>query len=328
MSNTVPFAATTDPAQLGRAACRAWRIALVAYLVPVTIATHWPRLGFGSGGPIDKFVHFLAFGVLAWLWMHAKPFGRASAGWGLAAAWVFVDERTQALEILGRTFSGYDMIAGWLGVAMAGALYALMRAGTPAGTAARADAELARDVGSASRGAWMSAAFVTSVVIVVLGGLFVFKGWWADGTVNLGSVIYAIGYSGFVGVAIAAYGVGLFGEAYAARQLGRPLVRVPREAMPFWRIGFMVAAAFLLSALYELLVRALFGVEPADEVKVDHGGFLVLRQGFLLAAALVSIALGNTIGARAAFRANPALAEAALARAIERPANPSAKRAR
>jgi hypothetical protein len=36
----------------------------------------------------------------------------------------------------------------------------------------------------------------------------------------------------------------------------------------------------------------------------------------------------TTIGARAAFRANPALAEAALARAIERPANPSAKRAR
>ncbi|MEY5031132.1 MAG: hypothetical protein RL354_163, partial [Planctomycetota bacterium] len=47
MSNTVPFAAMTDPVQLGRAACRAWRIALVAYLVPVTIATHWPRLGFG-----------------------------------------------------------------------------------------------------------------------------------------------------------------------------------------------------------------------------------------------------------------------------------------
>ena len=328
MSNTVPFAATTDPAQLGRAACRAWRIALVAYLVPVTIATHWPRLGFGSGGPIDKFVHFLAFGVLAWLWMHAKPFGRASAGWGLAAAWVFVDERTQALEILGRTFSGYDMIAGWLGVAMAGALFALMRTGTPAGTTARADADYARDVGSASPRAWATAALLTSVVIAVLGGLFVLKGWLADDAVNLGTVIYAIGYSGFIGVVIAAYGVRLFGEAYAARQLGRPLVRVPREAMPFWRIGFMVAAAFLLVALYELFVRALFGVEPADEVKVDHGGFLVLRQGFLLAAVLVSIALGNTIGARAAFRANPALAEAAPARAIERPANPSAKRAR
>ena len=317
-----------DAERMHRAACKAWRIALFAYLVPVTVATHWPRLGFGGGGPIDKFVHFLAFGVLAWLWMHAKPFGRAVVGWCMAAAWVFVDERTQALEILGRTFSGYDMIAGWLGVAMAGALFALMRTGTPAGTTARADADYARDVGSASLRAWATAALLTSVVIAVLGGLFVLKGWLADDAVNLGTVIYAIGYSGFIGVVIAAYGVRLFGEAYAAGQLGRPLARVPREAMPFWRIGFMVAAAFLLVALYELFVRALFGVEPADEVKVDHGGFLVLRQGFLLAAVLVSIALGNTIGALAAFRANPALAEAAPARAIERPANPSAKRAR
>jgi hypothetical protein len=317
-----------DAERMHRAACKAWRIALFAYLVPVTVATHWPRLGFGGGGPIDKFVHFLAFGVLAWLWMHAKPFGRAVVGWCMAAAWVFVDERTQALEILGRTFSGYDMVAGWLGVAMAGALFALIRAGTPEGTTARADAEFARDVGSASPRAWVTAALVTAVVIAVLGGLFVLKGWLADDTVNLGTVIYAIGYSGFIGVVIAAFGVRLFGEAYAARRLGRPLARVPREAMPFWRIGFMVVAGFLLVALYELFVRALFGVEPADEVKVDHGGFLVLRQGFLLAAVLVSMALGNTIGARAAFRANTALAEAAPARAIERPANPSAKRAR
>ena len=81
------LASITD-SEFSRRAARAWRIALVAYLVPVSVATHWPRLGFNSGGPIDKFVHFLAFGVLAWLWMNARPWGRPSVGWLLAAAWV------------------------------------------------------------------------------------------------------------------------------------------------------------------------------------------------------------------------------------------------
>ena len=105
-----PAAAEIDPAAAERGtaarlharAVRAWRIALIAYLVPVSVLTHWPRLGFGGGGVIDKFIHFLGFGVLAWLWMHARPFGRATAGFVCAAAWVYVDERTQALEILGR----------------------------------------------------------------------------------------------------------------------------------------------------------------------------------------------------------------------------------
>jgi hypothetical protein len=308
------MAAETVPGSVdsARAAQRAWRIALVAYLLPVTVATHWPRLGFGGGGPIDKFIHFLAFGVLAWLWMHARPFGRAAIGWCLAAAWVFVDERTQAIEILGRTFSGYDMIAGWLGVAMAGALYAAMRAGTPAGSAARADAEFARDFAYASPFAWTKAAFVTTAVVAVLGSLFVLKAHFADGGITLGSVIYAIGYSGFVGVAMAAYGVRLFGEAFASRTLGRPLVKVPREAMPFWRVGFMFALALLLVAGYELFVRLLFGSAPAEDLAVDlavdHGGFLQLRQGFLLASVIVSIAIGNAIGSRAAIQRNPALA--------------------
>ena len=77
-----------DDAEYARRARRAWRIALVSYLVPVTVATHWPRLGFGGGGVIDKFIHFLGFGTLAWLWMHAKPWGRPSLGVAFAAAWV------------------------------------------------------------------------------------------------------------------------------------------------------------------------------------------------------------------------------------------------
>jgi len=111
-----------------------------------------------------------------------------------------------------------------------------------------------------------------------------------------------------VGVAMAAYGVRLFGEAFASRTLGRPLVKVPREAMPFWRVGFMFALALLLVAGYELFVRLLFGSAPAEDLAVDHGGFLQLRQGFLLASVIVSIAIGNAIGSRAAIQRNPALA--------------------
>ena len=58
-------------------ASRAWRIALVAYLVPITVLTHWPRFGIGGAGAVDKFVHFVAFGALAWIAMHAAPRGRA-----------------------------------------------------------------------------------------------------------------------------------------------------------------------------------------------------------------------------------------------------------
>ena len=297
-----------DDAEYARRARRAWRIALVAYLVPMSVATHWPRLGFGGGGVIDKFIHFLAFGTLAWIWMHAKPWGRAAVGLACAAAWVYVDERTQAIEILGRTFSLHDMIAGWLGVAMAALLFAIRRGATPAGSDARADWELAQDIGYGTGSSWRRAALVTLATMVALGALFVLKQWYADGTLVPGTFVYALGFSGFIGVAIAAFGVDLFGRAHARIARAGRWVGLPREKMPFWRAGFGIATIALLLVGYELLLIALFGREAPDELKVDQEGFFVLRQGFLVATVLVGIAASNAIGARAAFRANPSLA--------------------
>jgi len=297
-----------DDAEHARRARRAWRIALVVYLVPVTVATHWPRLGFGGGGIIDKFIHFLGFGTLAWLWMHAKPWGRASLGVVFAAAWVYIDERTQAIEVLGRTFSLHDMIAGWLGIAMAALLFAIRRGATPAGSDARADWELAQDIGYGTGSSWRRAALVTLAAVAVLGTLFVLKQWYGERALYLGTFVYAIGFSGFIGVAIAAFGVDLFGRAHARIARAGRFVGVPRERMPFWRAGFGIATIALLLVGYELLLVAMFGSEAPDDLKVDQEGFFVLRQGFLLATVIVGIAASNSIGARAAFRANPSLA--------------------
>lgn len=294
-----------DYAQRAR---RAWRIALIAYLIPVTVATHWPRLGFAGGGTIDKFVHFVGFGTLAWLFMHAKPWGRASLGFLIGAAWVYLDERTQALEILGRTFSVHDMIAGWLGVGMAGLLYAIRRAATPAGSDARADWELAQDIGYASGAAWRRAALVTLAAVIFLGAIFVLKQSFSDGAVHVGTFVYAIGFAGFMGLALAAFGVDLFGRAHARLAREGRFVGLPREKMPFWRAGFGIATIALLLVGFEVLLVALFGRETPEELKLDQEGFSLMRQGFLFATVLVGVAASNAMGARAAFRANPGLA--------------------
>lgn len=294
-----------DYAQRAR---RAWRIALVAYLIPVTVATHWPRLGFAGGGTIDKFIHFVGFGTLAWLFMHAKPWGRASLGFLIGAAWVYLDERTQAIEILGRTFSLHDMIAGWLGVGMAGLLYMTRRGATPEGSDARADWEFAQDIGYASGAAWRRAALVTLGAVIFLGAIFVLKQWFTDGSVQFGTFVYAIGFAGFMGLALAAFGVDLFGRAHARLAREGRFVGLPREKMPYWRAGFGIATIALLLVGYELFLIALFGREVPEELRVDQEGFSVLRQGFLFATVLVGIAASNAVGARAAFRANPSLA--------------------
>lgn len=297
-----------DPAVRSARAVRAWRVALLSYLVPVSVATHWPRLGFAGAGTIDKFIHFIAFGTLAWIWMHAKPWGRASLGALFAAAWVYIDERTQAIEILGRTFSIHDMIAGWLGVAMAITLYTLRRARTPAGTDAREDDELVQDIAYSSPFAWTMAALVSLAVTVLIGSIMVLARVFRGEELYFGTFIYAVGFSGFIGVAVAATGVESFGVAYARRARGGALALIPREAQPFWRIGFTLAVLALLLVGYELLVRTIFGIQPEPELATDHEGFIVLRHGFLVASIIVAFAAGGTIGARAACRANPSLA--------------------
>ena len=46
-------AATNPEARTLAAADRTWRTALIVYLIPVTVVTHWPRLGFEGAGTVD-----------------------------------------------------------------------------------------------------------------------------------------------------------------------------------------------------------------------------------------------------------------------------------
>ena len=158
-------AATNSEARTSAAADRAWRTVLVAYLIPVTVVTHWPRLGFEGAGTVDKCVHFIGFGLIAWFAMQARLFGRVWTGFLFGVAWVYIDEVTQAIPILGRTFSGYDMIAGWIGVAIAGGI-ALARAQRwPAAQAGAMRAALYGDWRC-----WRTAALYVLACVVIAGG--------------------------------------------------------------------------------------------------------------------------------------------------------------
>jgi len=285
-----------DPAALALRARNSWRIALVCYLVPVSIATHWPRLGFGGGGVFDKFVHFLAFGTLAWIWMHAKPFGRASIGFALAAAWVYFDERTQAIEILGRTFSIYDMVAGWLGVLMAGALLVAQREATAPGTQERADAELAQWMVYSRGSSWMIAAALTIAWVLMLGSAMVLWDYISLGEVFLGTFVYAVGFSGFVGAAFA---------TYIIERMARP--RVLPIVSPRARAARLLGAAviaLMLMAAFNALVYLIFPtnmIEGASEdLASEREGFRVLSRGFAFATVLVALTAQAAISQRRA----------------------------
>jgi hypothetical protein len=305
-----------DPAQAARwrgverASRRAWRIALVAYLVPVSIATHWPRLGFGGGGVIDKFVHFLAFGVLAWLWMEARPFGRAWLGFAIGAAWVYLDEVTQAIEILGRVFSPHDMIAGWIGVAVAGALHVLRERTAPPASDARRDGARLRRLAYAEGAAWIRAAAVTAAVLVPIAAAFVAVEHFSGRGVFFGTVVYAVGFGGFVGVVAAAVVVEARARLGFTAIAGRPPARVPRSAAPFWTVLLVPIVALALGAAYLAGARALFGVPVPEELANDAEGFRILQQGFGFAGILVAFAVADFVGVRLACRANPTLARA------------------
>ncbi len=285
-----------DPAALELRARNSWRIALVCYLVPVSIATHWPRLGFGGGGVFDKFVHFLAFGTLAWIWMHAKPFGRASIGFALAAAWVYFDERTQAIEILGRTFSIYDMVAGWLGVLMAGALLVAQREATSPGTQERADAELAQWMVYSRGSSWMIAAALTIAWVLMLGSAMVLWDYISLGEVFLGTFVYAVGFSGFVGAAFATYII-----ERMARPRVLPIVSPRARAA---RLLGAAAIALMLMAAFNALVYLMFPtnmIEGASEdLASEREGFRVLSRGFAFATVLVALTAQAAISQRRA----------------------------
>ena len=252
-------------------ASRAWRIALVAYLVPITVLTHWPRFGIGGAGAVDKFVHFVAFGALAWIAMHAAPRGRAFFAWLAAAAWVYLDEITQALEILGRTFSLADMVAGWIGVAMAGAIYWTRSSRAPRASRAILDGAMYGEGSS-----WLRAALVVVTSVVVVGGAMFATRVQAGAAAAFPTAVYPIGFATLVGLVLAT----ALGEMRAVRQTG---LATKKRAWPI-ALGAVPILAGVLFASYLVFVRVFFGEPIPEDSRTDHEGFLVLREGFLFVA--------------------------------------------
>lgn len=284
----------TPPPDL--AARRAWRIALVAYLVPLTVTTHWPRLAIGGPqGGIDKLAHFLGFGLLAWIAMHASPPRRAFLGWLCVAAWVFIDERTQAIEILGRVFSTADMVAGWIGVAIAGALYLVREPNALVAGPARDEAHAHEALAHAHPRAWRRGLGLAIATMLVTGGMILGRDLVRGDEVTPAAIVFAIGIGGFVGVVLAT-AVGLRLARFEWERLhGRPAVRTH---IPAW--SWAVAAAVFVSLVlgYEACVEAWFGAEPPEELAADHLGFTVLGRAFAIASALLAILAGDAIAVR------------------------------
>jgi len=277
-----------DDAVAGAAVARArrfWRIALVAYLVPITVVTHWPRLGFAGAGAVDKFAHFLGFGALAWLALHARPAGRAWLGFLFAVAWVYIDEVTQAIPILGRTFSVHDMIAGWTGVALAGAIHLARAARRPQGVLDPHDPLEPLVYGDARN--WSRAAAFAVAATLVIGGAII--AWRMRGGMELsiGSAIHPLAMGFLCGLVAATAHVER--QTLARRGLaidGLPAQGIPPRSPFAWFIGpiAVLAAIPLAWALHRLLVRALFGAEPVAEHAIDREGFLVMGPAFMLVA--------------------------------------------
>ena len=304
-ANAVLLHLATDAAlqaELERRARVAWKIVLVAYLVPVTVATHWPRLGFGDAGMIDKFVHFIAFGMLGWIAMHAAPLGRPLVGFAFAAAWVYIDERTQAIEILGRVFSAYDMAAGWLGVLMAGALFAARRFRPPVASRVVVDARMYGDGRN-----WLLAAAICVVMVLVVGGAMYAWATTHGMHAGLAAAIYPIGFSGFIGVACATVllerltiveyrRTTQLSMQLSGHRVGQFSPRIPASAALTAIIVAIAVTAALMFA-FAGFTRACFGATIPDELTVDHAGFVVLREGFFVASILVSLACARTVTA-------------------------------
>lgn len=101
------------------------RVWLLAYILLLATATHWPRLRIV--GPVprsDLWMHLGAFGTLGCLATLAGFFGAAGSrrnlvlSWCLAVGYAALDEATQAIPALGRTAALDDFAADATGVSL------------------------------------------------------------------------------------------------------------------------------------------------------------------------------------------------------------------
>jgi ribosomal protein L37AE/L43A/VanZ family protein len=113
---------------------RPWRVAFVLYAIVLTIFSHWPALTLGdeSQPAPDQLLHMVLFGGLVFLLWGTRWLRRPAAAVAIVVVWAVVDEITQSLPILRRTFSFQDIAAGQLGAVLVGAWWwALAPVGGP-----------------------------------------------------------------------------------------------------------------------------------------------------------------------------------------------------
>jgi multisubunit Na+/H+ antiporter MnhC subunit/VanZ family protein len=97
---------------------RPWRVLFVVYAIALFTGTHWPRLDLDVGDlpAPDKILHMVGFAGLAFLLWRTQWITRTWLLLLVLLVWALLDEVTQAIPILGRTFSMLDVVGGWLGI--------------------------------------------------------------------------------------------------------------------------------------------------------------------------------------------------------------------
>ena len=259
------------------------RVVSTVYIVVLLAGTHWPRLDLsGPAGASDKLMHFLGFGVLI--------LAIRLAGWGVgfwvlflwgAFATVFV-EFTQSLLPIGRHYSIDDIVAGMVGVVVAGLLASAVR--PMGGPHARSLHErwMATSWSLLARPSPCMVILVTGSLGVLVGGLLavpfqvlVLVPWFPDSFVaSLKAFdLFVLGGGGVGGIAACAcYLHGHFSESRRLEECG------PWEVLSQafgWRVSWCLVPAFGLSLL--LLVLFDWAGDPSFFLEdSEEGGPAVL----------------------------------------------------
>lgn len=286
-------------AAVARSARRAWRYALAFYLALLAFSTHWPGFGPAGSSHVDKSLHFICFGVLAWCFLNASPFRRPIFNFGLALGVVYVDESLQLIKWFGRTFSWYDIVAGWTGCVVAGLLWCALRLRAPPASADRLLDLTAERLLYSSHSEWLRALATTASCAALFAVVAWVHGELArSGPQPLSRLIYPAVLGGLAG-AVLATALGLL-RARARVTVGaggsntnqRGAIGVLKTArlagtllLPLLVGGAVVLPAESLVAGAE---RAMFGAISAGVTRADAEGFLILRP--LLATSLAMVA--------------------------------------
>jgi hypothetical protein len=97
-----------------------WREAFIFWFIWLAVATHLPQ-ATPSNNPVfespDKLLHFVCFGILAFLFSQTRWVTSPYTCWAIVALWAIVDEATQHVLPINRVFSFADLVAGELGIA-------------------------------------------------------------------------------------------------------------------------------------------------------------------------------------------------------------------